>query len=322
MTVSRVLNGQPNVRQSTRDLVNQAVEELGYSPNKAARSLASATQMRIGLLYSDPASTYLSVMLLGILEQAQQSDTQIVVVECAEGFDTDVIITKLIGDGVDGIILAPPLCDSQSAFSTLIQNNMPTVTVGSAHLNDKISSVCINDYRAIIAMTEHIISLGHRRIGFIIGTAGQSASSARLAGFKDAMKAAGLEIPDGLIMQGEYSYRSGFEAADRMLNLEQKPTAIIASNDDMAAGAIATAHRHNIDVPGDLTVCGFDDTMLAKSLWPAITTIRQPIAEMSRAAIELLERNIRRQRSEKTHLSQHLEMEFSLILRQSHAAPE
>jgi LacI family transcriptional regulator len=258
-------------------------------------------------------------MLLGILEQASQSDTHIVVVECAPGFDTDAVIKKLIGDGVDGIILAPPLCDSRQAFNTLIQNNMPTVTVGAQHDEERISSVSIDDYRASYAMTQHIIALGHRRIGFIIGASTQSSSIVRLAGFRAAMKNAGTKVPGELVVQGDYSYRSGFEAADQLLNLEHAPTAILASNDDMAAGVIATAHRHHIEVPVDLTVCGFDDTLLAQTIWPAITTIRQPIAEMSRLAIELLENEIRRRRSGGAVQSQHRKMDFSLVKRQSDA---
>jgi LacI family transcriptional regulator len=320
MTVSRVLNGQANVRKSTRESVTKAINALGYSPNKAARSLASAEQLRIGLLYSDPSSTYLSAMLLGILEQARQSDTHIVVVECAPGFDTDAMIKKLIDDGVNGIMLAPPLCDSRQAFNTLIQNSMPTVTIGAQHGENKISSVCIDDFRASYVMTQHIISLGHQRIGFIIGTGKQSSSIARLSGFKHAMKDAGIKVQDELIVQGEYSYRSGFEAAEQLLNLGHAPTAILACNDDMAAGVIATANRHHIDVPGDLTVCGFDDTMLARTIWPAITTIRQPIAEMSSAAIELLESDIRRRRAGRDILCQHLELDFSLVRRQSDAS--
>lgn len=319
MTVSRVLNGQANVRQSTREAVEQAIDELGYSPNKAARSLASASQLRIGLLYSDPASTYLSAMLLGLLEQARQSDTQIIVVECAPGFDTDEKIMKLVKEGIDGFLLAPPLCDSRQAFHTLIKNRMPTVTIGANHDENRISSVCIDDFRASYVMTQKIIALGHRRIGFIIGNDTQSSSIARLAGFRDAMRDAGIAVSDELVVQGEYSYRSGFEAADRLLKLEPIPTAILASNDDMAAGVIATAHRHYLDVPGDLTVCGFDDTLLAQTIWPALTTIRQPIARMSSLAIELLESEIRRRRTGSAPQCQHREMEFSLIQRQSDA---
>ena len=323
MTVSRVINGEASVRERTKKAVNEAIRELGYSPNKAARSLASANQIRIGLLYSNPSSTYLSKMLLGVLEQARQSDTQIVVVECAAGSDTDAVIHGMVEDGVDGIILAPPLCDSKQAFRTLRANSMPTVSIGSPHKSSEISSVCIDDYLASHTITQHLISLGHSRIGFIIGTAEQAASTLRLAGFRAALAEAGLEIFDELIVQGEFSYQSGFQATDQLLNLDSPPTAILASNDDMAAGVIAMAHRHHIDVPDDLTVCGFDDTFFATTIWPNITTIRQPITEMSSLAIEMLEKTIRghRRHPGKAIKSKHRELDFLLMLRDSDAPP-
>lgn len=323
MTVSRVINGEASVRERTKKAVNEAIRELDYSPNKAARSLASANQIRIGLLYSNPSSTYLSKMLLGVLEQARQSDTQIVVVECDAGSDTDAVILGMVEDGIDGIILAPPLCDSVQAFRTLGLNSMPTVSIGSPHKSDEISSVCIDDYLAAHTITQHMISLGHSRIGFIIGSAEQAASTLRLAGFRAALAEAGIEALDELIVQGEFSYQSGFQLTDQLLSLAHPPTAIIASNDDMAAGVIAMAHRHHIDVPGDLSVCGFDDTFFATTIWPNITTIRQPIAEMSSRAIEMLEKTIRGRRRHpgKVKKSKHSELDFRLMLRDSDAPP-
>lgn len=323
MTVSRVINGEASVSERTRKAVNEAIRELGYSPNKAARSLASADQVRIGLLYSNPSSTYLSKMLLGVLEQARQSDTQIVVVECAAGSDTDAVIHGMAEEGVDGIILAPPLCDSAQAFRTLRSINMPAVSIGSPHRANEVSSVCIDDFLAAHTITQHIISLGHSRIGFVIGTNEQAASRLRLTGFRAALKEAGLEAFDELIIQGEFSYLSGFEAAGQLLDLDSPPTAIIASNDDMAAGVIAMAHRHHIDVPGELTVCGFDDTFFATTIWPTITTIRQPIAEMSSKAIEMLEKKIRghRRHPGREIKSKHKEFDFLLMLRDSDAPP-
>ena len=322
MTVSRVINREANVRQSTRDVVTAAIDELGYSPNKAARSLASAAQVQIGLLYTNPSSAYLSAMLLGVLEQARQSDTQVVVVECDIGSDAIDAIEEMMKDAVDGILLAPPLSDSLSALKLLQQNEMATVTIGTQRIEENIPSVSIDDRRAAYEMTRHIISLGHRRIGFVIGSPEQLASELRLKGFRDAMAEAGLEVVDELVVQGQFSYRSGLEAAERLLALTARPTAIFASNDDMAAATVATAHRHSIDVPGDLSVCGFDDTLLATTIWPEITTIRQPITDMSHAAIELLARLIRSRRAGVAEECRHLTLDFELIRRQSDAPPQ
>lgn len=321
MTVSRVVNGERNVRQGTREKVMRAIEELSYSPNKAARSLASARHMKIGLLYSDPSSTYLSLMMIGLLERARQSDTQIVIVECASDSEAIGTINSMLKEGVDGLILAPPLCDSETVFGILNRHRVPAVTVGSQHDDERISSVSVDDYSAAQVMTRHLIELGHRRIAFIIGSPGQSASRLRLAGYRDALAEAGIDISEELIVQGQFSYQSGLDSAEQLLGLPELPSAVIASNDDMAAGVIATAQRYRIDVPEQLTVCGFDDTMFSRTIRPEITTIRQPISDISKAAIELLERNIRRNDSGAGIERHRLLLDFHLVRRQSDAPP-
>lgn len=319
MTVSRVINGRENVRDSTREAVMAAIDVLGYSPNKAARSLARARQMQIGLLYDNPSSVYLSAMLLGVLEQARQSDTQVVVVECETEEDGLEAIRTLGDRGIGGILLSPPLADTPSVLKLIEQSRTPAVTIGTRQGN--VPSVTIDDYQAARAMTQHIISLGHRRIGFIIGNPEQISSRERLQGFRDTVREAGLEIPEELIVQGRFSYRSGLEAAGKLLDLEKVPTAIFASNDDMAAATVAMAHRYSIDVPHGLTVCGFDDTLLATAVWPEITTIHQPIAKMAHLAIELLEKSIQRRRAAIEAECEHIELDFHLVRRQSDAPP-
>ena len=322
MTVSRVINGEASVRDQTREAVNRAIEELGYSPNKAARSLASAKQTRIALLYSNPSSSFLSPMLIGVLDQARQSDTQVVVIECKPGPDAVGVIEEMSLEGIDGIILAPPLCDSPSAFKSVKHLEIPAVTIGSSHEEHHISALRIDDYSAARQMTQRLIDLGHEHIAFIIGKLEQSASRVRLSGFQDAMREAGLELPSNMLIQGEFSYRSGFECAEALLSLDPRPTAIFCSNDDMAAGAIAAAHRCHLDVPEDLSICGFDDTMLATTVWPEITTVRQPISEMSRIAIQLLERNIRQIQADGQHVQEHLVLDHELKPRGSDSAPQ
>jgi LacI family transcriptional regulator len=171
-------------------------------------------------------------------------------------------------------------------------------------------------------MTRHIISLGHRRIGFVKGNPDQKASGLRWEGFQAAMTEAGLEIEPELIVDGLFTYRSGLDAAEQLLNLPSPPTAIFASNDDMAAAAITVAHRRHLDVPRDLTVCGFDDTDFAQSIWPEITTIHQPIAEMSRTAVEILVDRIRSKRAGKaTHREERL-LDYTFVQRESDAPPK
>ena len=321
MTVSRVINGESNVRDNTRESVLNAVAELGYAPNKAARSLASGEQISIGLVYYNPSSTYLSAMLRGLLEQARASDTQIVVVECDTEEDGIKAILASLESGVDGVILPPPLADSPNVLNTLTRSRTLAVMVGCQAPSDRAFSVCIDDRAAAYSMTEHLIALGHNRIGFIAGNPRQSASALRLEGYSSALQVHGIAFDESLVVPGLFTYRSGLEAADTLLRLDARPTAIFACNDDMAAATVATAHRYRIDIPGDLSICGFDDTLLATTVWPEITTIHQPIEAMAHAAVNLLARTLRDRRPDKTVQFETIRLDYRLVRRGSDGPP-
>jgi LacI family transcriptional regulator len=170
-------------------------------------------------------------------------------------------------------------------------------------------------------MTAHLIAAGHARIAFIIGQPTQTASQQRLEGFKAAMEEADLEIDPALVIQGYFSYKSGLEAAENLLARKRMPTAIFASNDDMAAAAISVAHRRQLDVPRDLSVVGFDDTPIATTVWPELTTVRQPIAAMAEAAINLLLHKIRRPKDRHANQAVDHLVPYELVKRDSVAAP-
>lgn len=319
MTVSRVINGESNVRPATRDSVNAAIEALNYAPNSAARTLAGAGQNRIGLLYSNPSGGYLSEILVGTLDQASKRDVQLIVQKCeVDTHETDVA-RYLIEGGIDAMILPSPLSESPALVRMLVAEGVPAVLLGSEETASGLLTVTIDNRQAAWDMTRHIIGLGHRRIGFIIGNPAQSDSLRRLEGYRAAMEEAGLGGQDELVTQGYFDYKSGLDAAELLLDLPDPPTAIFASNDDMAAASVAVAHRRGLDVPGDLTVCGFDDTTLATAIWPELTTIRQPIADMARAAVELLVGALRRQPT--NDAERHRRLDVALIRRQSDAAP-
>jgi LacI family transcriptional regulator len=321
MTVSRVVNGESNVRSTTRDKVQAAVAELNYIPNQAARRLAGSKLIRIAILYSNPSAGYLNELLVGVLNRASLGHLQLVVEKC-DSDDREVEHARdLITTGIDGIILPPPLCDSRTLLDLVAETSTPAVAVASGQPDKRLCAIGIDDTRAAYEMTRHLVALGHQRIGFIIGHPNQTASTRRLAGFKAAMAEAGLEVPAELVSQGMFNYRSGLDAAEVLLASEPRPTAIFASNDDMAAATVAIAHRLHLDVPGDLTVAGFDDAPLATTIWPELTTVRQPISEMAGAAVDLLTRQIRARRSGASDAPEHIVMEHSLIRRQSDAAP-
>jgi LacI family transcriptional regulator len=321
MTVSRVINGEKNVRPETREAVQAAIAKLKYSPNLAARTLAGAEQIRVGLLYSNPSAAYLSEFLVGSLEQARLSHVQLVVEKCDAKQHEEAVVRELLASGVDGVILPPPLCDSKRIHTVLMKAGALAIAVASASPRPGFLAVRIDDHAAAAAMTRHILSLGHRRIGFIQGNPDQTASAQRFAGYKTALAEAGIALDKSLVARGLFTYRSGLKAAEQLLSLPKPPTAIFASNDDMGAATVAVAHRHHLDVPADLTVCGFDDTDFSRSIWPELTTIRQPIADMSRAAMLLLVRKIRARRARRDEECKHVLLDFTLVRRDSDAAP-
>ena len=275
MTVSRVVNGGVNVRQSTREAVVAAIEQLNYSPNSAARSLAAGEAAQIGLLYANPSMAYLSHFLIGALEGAR----------------------RFASTPVQGVILPPPLSDAPLVQDELDAAGTPSVAVAVGMAQPGRSSVRIDDFAAAKAMTEHLIGLGHRRIGFVRGNPNNGASAERWRGFVAALEHAGLQVADMPVEQGLFTYRSGIDAAEGLIDRPDRPTAIFASNDDMAAAAISVAHRRGLHVPQDVSIVGFDDTSLATTTWPEITTIRQPIAAMAEAAVEMLLTEIRDRRA-------------------------
>ncbi len=295
MTVSRVMNNHGKVRDSTRERVMQAVRELDYTPNLAASSLAAAQHTRIALIYTNPSGAYLREMLVGLLRVASRTSIQLVI-DYWDNLDTDAErkAARAMAGKVDGVILPPPLCESHAAVSEFVRAEVPVVAIAAGRSSEEISCVRIDDLRAGKELAEYLIAQGHTRIGFIKGRPDLSASSNRYEGFQMAMHEAGLPVDASVVQQGDYTYRSGLKAAEKILSGKRPPTAIIASNDDMAAAAVSVAHRRGLDVPRDLAVVGFDDTSAATMVWPELTTIHQPMASMANAAIDILLRTIRR----------------------------
>lgn len=321
MTVSRVINGEARVREETRKVVKSAIAKLNYTPNRAARSLAGGEQLRIALLFDNPSASYLSELLMGALEEANRNDIHLIVQSCDIALDTMALIQKFADGGINGFILPPPLCDDQALMNLIKELGGIAVAVGPGKAIGGHGCVMIDDYKAAYDMTSHIIALGHSRVGFIIGNPEQVASHRRLKGYREAMTDAGLDVPDDLIAQGRFTYRSGMAAAERLLAAKPRPTAIFASNDDMAAATVAVAHREHLDVPTDISICGFDDTEMASTIWPELTTIRQPIREMSAMAVRAIAKITRAKRAGDKVSPEQTTVAYTLVRRNSDAAP-
>jgi LacI family transcriptional regulator len=320
MTVSRVINGEANVKESTRLAVLAAIAELSYSPNLAARSLAGAKQSRIVVVYSNPSAAYLSRLLVGSLQQARLEHVQIVL-EQIDAEEALPALQALIESDIDGIILPPPLCDDEQVIDFVLASGKRLALIANWKPDRDVPVIRIDDVAAARTMTEHLIGLGHRRIGFICGNPSHKASAERLLGFRSAMETAGIPVRPELVVQGNFTFRSGLSAAEQLLELSEPPSAIFACNDDMAAAAVTVAHRRHLDVPHDLTVTGFDDTDFALSIWPELTTIRQPIADMAAAAVKLIVQAIRADSGGKQSEAQDIVLDYAMIRRGSDCPP-
>ncbi|WP_068092140.1 LacI family DNA-binding transcriptional regulator [Novosphingobium rosa] len=319
MTVSRVINEGSMVRASTREKVEAAIAALNYAPSAAARQLAGGADTRIALVYSNPSSMYLSEFLMGSLDRASTLNVTLTVERFGEDADLADLLMRMQRGRVNGVLLPPPLCENEAMLAALRKEGLAVVAVAAGVPRPEIASVGIDDFHAAETMTSHLIALGHRRIGFIKGNPDQSASERRYEGYLAALEQAGIAPDPSIVAQGYFIYRSGLDAASDILDAALPPTAIFASNDDMAAATVATAHARHLDVPGDLTVCGFDDTPMATTIWPELTTIRQPISDMARAAMDLLASMIRNPDSGAA--VRHDQLDYQLIRRQSDASP-
>ena len=319
MTASRVINGNPRVGQDLRERVQASVQALGYRPNLAGRSLRTAGSARIGVLYSNPSAAYLNELMLGILEQTSLSGAQVLVEKCSGIASQRAATERLIEAGVDGVILPPPLCDSPQTLRDLEERGIPVVAVATGAPVPGVASVRIDDYQGARAMTRHLLELGHTRIGFIQGDPRHTPAQLRRQAFVDTMAEAGIAIPDEYMTVGMFTYRSGLTAARQLLELEQRPTAIFCSNDDMAAAAMAIGHGMGLRIPSELTVVGFDDTPMATTLWPELTTIRQPVTAMGKTAVAMMLDEVRARRGGRRHEATHQVMKHTLVKRQSSA---
>jgi LacI family transcriptional regulator len=286
MTVSNVLTGRKKVQDGTRKAVEAAVRELGYTPNVAAQALASAAQLRVGLIYSNPQSAFLSSVLVGALNASSQMGAQLLIRYCPiqDEAATGEAIHGLIRSGAKALLLPSPFCEIVDRSGELSSMDIPMVAMSSGRELANLPGVRIDDYSAAKAMTARLIELGHDRIAMIGGPALHYASTTRLAGYRTALSEAGIAFDPALLADGDFSYESGLSAAAKLLDLKAAPTAIFATNDDMAAAVVSEAHRRGLSIPRDVAIVGFDDTPIAVKIWPRLTTVRQPIIEISELA--------------------------------------
>jgi LacI family transcriptional regulator len=289
-TVSRVLNNSPFVREETRLRVNALMQELGYTPDPQARGLAFRRSFLIGMVFDNPNAQMVVTMQEGVLDGLKGTGFELVVHACdrtAPNFLPEVA-AFVERQKLFGVILLPPVSENDALVALLKERGCHYVRMASAVIDEPGHLVASNDSLATAEAAHHLAKLGHTRIGFIAGPPGFRSREERRNGFLAGLKEHGIALPGRYIVDGAYTYESGIAAAEKLLRLNPRPTAIFASNDEMAAGVYHTARQLGLSVPGDLSVVGFDDTPVSRRLWPPLTTVRWPIHDMGRAAAQHL----------------------------------
>jgi len=315
-TVSRVLNKETPMRDSTRDRVLNVIDSLGYKPSLAAVALAGRQSKLIGLVYSNRSASYVMSIQNGVLRACSEEEYNLVIHPCDA--DSDSIIYEIVSlaknSNLDGVLLIPPLCDKENLVEALIENEINVVTLSPAKQNKSVASVSCQDKIAVEAVIKLLIESGHSNIGFIKGDIGQGATEQRFLGYKKSILDSGLTINQDLIQQGDFSFESGKQQGLKLLNLVPRPTAIFASNDYMAAGVISSAFDLGIKIPEELSVIGFDDAPVSRQISPLISTVKQPIEKMAEAATKLL---VSKSKNPDIKLKQ-IEFKAELLFRESH----
>jgi LacI family transcriptional regulator len=287
-TVSRVLNREPNVREDTRARVLEAARKLQYTPNPSARSLAAQRSYVVALVYDNPSRNYLMEIQAGMLEACRANNYNLVLgpLEPARR-KRDAIRGLFEHFAPEGVVLIPPLTDDPAVVAYLQEHGVPFACVSPRH-PDRCIGVMMDDQAAVSELMAHLLALGHRRIGHIQGHPEHGASVWRHAAYRDALRRAGIAYDPTLVVPGEFVFESGVLGGGALLDLPDPPTAIFAANDDTAAGVIHVAAERGLSIPRDVSVCGFDDTAIARHIYPSLTTVHQPTADMGRTATEQL----------------------------------
>ena len=318
-TVSKVLNGRDDVGPETRALVQRLLLEHEYLP--APKRQPQVPHRTIGLVFDDFMSPYATELIRGVTDAGTAADADVVVGRFSDGSSGynggAEWARRLVGSGRDGVLVVTSDLTSQqvAGFSEV---HLPLVVVDPVHTpQSDVASVGATNWTGGLSATEHLISLGHRRIAHLGGPAGAAISQARLHGYRAAMENAGIPVDPALVVDGGFDFEAGRELATRLLQLTEPPTAIFAVTDVCALGVVQAAHALGVQVPGDLSVVGFDDAYLAPWLTPALTTVHTPLQDMGRYALQMLLRLI----DGETVDPHHIELATELVVRDSTAPP-
>jgi DNA-binding LacI/PurR family transcriptional regulator len=317
-TVSRVLsNNKHPISVATRERIFKLANDLGYRPNVAARGLKTKRTHAIGLIIDNIAGPLTPIIIRGIQEYLQQHDYFSVIISTE--WDPELkseAIHQLISRSIDGVIFVESWRDE--IINTLDLANKPYVYVYRLFDGNSTNSVLLDDVHGACLAVEHLVSLGHRRIGFINGPHGWVSTKERLEGYQAVLSKYGIPFDPTLVAEGTWEIQSGYPAAKKILALPEHPTAIFAANDLMALGTIYAVRDAGLNVPRDIAVVGYDDLNISSLSSPTITTVCPPSFEMGKVAAQLILDRLENQ----VEMKGPLRLQGKLIIRESCGSPE
>ena len=316
-SVSRVINAEPHVSARLRERVDAAISALNYVPDTAARSLAGSRTFIVGLLFDNPSPNYTMNIQKGVYDACRANQYHLRIDNVDSTVPRAEYEASLLGlvrnSRCDGFILTPPLTDDAVLLDFLDRSGIRYVRISPALETQRSPSVAIDDAEAAGALARHLWDLGHRHLAVVLGPDRHLAAARRRDGFIAALAELGLSEPVREVA-GDFSFEGGIRAGTELMREGPRPTAIFATNDDSAAGVMAACSQAGLKVPVDISVAGFDDSWIARSVWPYLTTVNQPMEKMGYAAASLLLRRGELQGSPRL-------LDYSLVVRDSTAAP-
>jgi LacI family transcriptional regulator len=272
-----------------RRKVKEAAAALDYHPNLAAQSLIARRSYLIGLTYERPSPSYVVELQNGALGRLENGRYRLVVLPFNHvASRPDELGRLLLRAGLDGVLLAPPACDQSELLDILDRQKFPYARITPHDDLDRGIIVTMDEVAAGETVAAYMLSLGHRRVGIVLGDPSHAASKGRMEGYRRAFGKAGIAIDEACVVTGDFTYDVGYRVARDLLMRTPRPTAILAQNDDMAVAAIAAARDLGLSVPDDLSVAGFDNSEVSRTAWPQLTTVHQPVREMAWDAADRL----------------------------------
>lgn len=287
-TVSRVINDSPLVTESTREKVQSVIKELKFTPDPQARALASSQSFLIGVVYDNPNALYIDYVQRGVIDVCRSAGYELVVHPASFNSDTmvDDVMAFVHRLKPDGIILLSPISQRDDLVEELKLAGCHYIRLASSNIDDSAHLVMSHDQSGAKKIVTHLIDLGHKDIAFITGPNHYKSTIERKAGYLSALEEKGIDPVPDFILEGAYTYESGISCAKKLLSGEHVPTAIFAGNDEMACGVIKEAMQRGLKVPEDISVAGFDDSIIASRVFPNLTTVHRSASLMGKLAAE------------------------------------